>query len=240
MKALLAALQFLTVVPVRGSFSDADRARSLLAFPVVGLMIGVALTALLSVVSATPQLGAVLAVVAMALISGGLHLDGLADSADAWAARRSDPADTLRIMRDPNCGPIGATAIALVLIAKFAALSALLAADNWAVLLVAPMLGRTAALALFASTPYVRSGGLGSAYSEHLDRFSLWAATAIVAFIAMLVAGLTAILAVALLLVGLRTLMLRRIGGATGDTMGASIELTETCLLLSAAVLHSH
>jgi adenosylcobinamide-GDP ribazoletransferase len=104
------------------------------------------------------------------LLSGALHLDGLADSADAWLGGFGDRERTLTIMKDPRSGPIAVVTLVLVLLLKFAALLALIEQQHALALIIVPLLGRSALLGLFLTTPYVRAGGLGQALADHLPR----------------------------------------------------------------------
>ena len=173
LRPLLIALQFLTrlPVPLHGAPLERDIGRSLLYYPLVGLLLGGLLVALAWVpVGGGEGLRAALLLAVWAFASGGLHLDGLADSADAWVGSLGDRERTLLIMKDPNCGPAGVVALALVLLLKFAALQTLLAHGAWEALVFAPLLARTALPALFLTTPYVRPGGLGEALARYLPR----------------------------------------------------------------------
>jgi adenosylcobinamide-GDP ribazoletransferase len=240
-KAFLLALQFLTCVPffLKAAPGPADWGRSALAYPLVGLLIGLLLAGLQQLVGhADPLLQAALLTAAWALITGGLHLDGLADSADAWVGGHGDRERTMAIMKDPRSGPAAVSTLVLVLVLKFAALAALARAGAWSALLLAPVLGRSALIALLLSTPYVRSGGMGSAISEHLPR-----AFAILALLMVAAGGLLAGKAGALALAVavatwllLRWMMMRRLGGMTGDTLGAAVELTEVAVLVALAL----
>jgi adenosylcobinamide-GDP ribazoletransferase len=104
------------------------------------------------------------------LLSGALHLDGLADSADAWLGGFGDRERTLQIMKDPRSGPIAVVTLVLVLLLKFCALWVLVEHGAGGLLVLAPVVGRAAMLGLFLTTPYVRAGGLGAALAEHLPR----------------------------------------------------------------------
>ncbi|MEM7292455.1 MAG: adenosylcobinamide-GDP ribazoletransferase [Pseudomonadota bacterium] len=237
MNPLLAALQFLTVLPVNADFSDRDRALSQLWFPAVGFVFGTVLVALSAVNSHTPLVGGALVVLCWAALSGGLHLDGLADSADAWAAGRGDRERALQVMKDPACGPAGVVTVVCILLAKFAAVAALIGQGQIWVLAAAPLLGRTAVLALFASTPYAREKGLGTPYVEQVSRANLLIGAGLGALGAMVFASIVPVLIAAALLYALRALMMRHLNGMTGDTLGASIEVVECGTLLSAALL---
>lgn len=241
MKALLLAIQFLTRLPTP-SLSDIqprDWGRSALAYPLVGLLLGVLLAALQFVLRGSDALlQAAVLLAAWTLLTGGLHLDGLADSADAWVGGHGDRQRTLEIMKDPRSGPAAVSTVVLALLLKFAALAALLKGGAaWPALLAAPVLGRAALPALLLSAPYVRHDGLGAAIASHLPKpaaIALLIATA--AGVSFLADGWKALLAAAMLLFLLRCACLARLGGITGDTLGAAVELTEAGVLLALAL----
>ena len=152
MRALLIALQFLTILPVRlqGEFSAQDMGRSLLFYPLVGLLIGIVLSLLgWSLTSQLPMVSAILVLAVWVILTGALHLDGLADSADAWLGGIGDKAKTLSIMKDPAAGPIAVVMIVLVLLIKFVMLTVLLSQQNWWALIWSVILARTALPLLF-------------------------------------------------------------------------------------------
>ncbi|SED63271.1 adenosylcobinamide-GDP ribazoletransferase [Pseudomonas kilonensis] len=232
------ALQFLSSLPVRlpGMPEPEQLGRSLLFYPVVGLLFGVLLWLLNALLLDTPLLlHAALLLSAWVLLSGGLHLDGLADSADAWLGGFGDRERTLLIMKDPRSGPIAVITLVLVLLLKFTALLALIEQGQTLTLIVVPVLGRAALLGLFLTTPYVRAGGLGQALADHLPRRAGWQVLWVCALGVLLVAGwagVVALLAASAVFIGLRQMMLRRLGGCTGDTAGALLELLEMAMLV--------
>jgi adenosylcobinamide-GDP ribazoletransferase len=245
MRALLVALQFLTRLPVRlrAAPSEEEVGRSLLFYPLVGLLIGALLATFAMAMSAggiPDLLGAALVLVAWTLITGGLHLDGLADSADAWIGGRGERERTLAIMKDPYCGPMGVTVLVVILVVKFAALAALLACEKGWVVVLPPVLGRTALPLLFLTTPYVRPNGLGSALSARLHRKTM-AAIVMVTLGALIASlgwpGMVAVVAGMSIFIPLRRMMVRTLGGTTGDTAGALVELVEATTLIAVAVL---
>lgn len=173
MLPLLIALQFLTSLPIRlpAMPEPEQQGRSLLYYPVVGLLLGALLCLAAFVLDgAPPLLQAALLLTLWAALTGGLHLDGLADSADAWLGGFGDRERTLQIMKDPRSGPVAVVVLVLLLLLKLAALLALLQAQHYVALLLAPLLGRAALLALFLGTPYVRPNGLGHALATNLPR----------------------------------------------------------------------
>lgn len=235
---LLIALQFLTRLPVSlpGIPTPEQVGRSLLWYPLVGLLLGLLLWGahlLLGQASAVLQAAIILAL--WVGLSGGLHLDGLADTADAWVGGFADRERTLAIMKDPRSGPIAVVVLVLLLLLKFAALFTLLQSGQGIYLLLLPWLGRSLLPLLLATTPYVRVGGLGQALVEYLPRGPLpWVLG--VHLLGMLLFGWMGLLALAtalLLFIWLRRALLRRLGGTTGDTAGALVELGECGVLLA-------
>ncbi|WLG99825.1 adenosylcobinamide-GDP ribazoletransferase [Pseudomonas beijingensis] len=232
------ALQFLSSLPVRlpGMPEPEQLGRSLLFYPLVGLLFGGVLWLLNALLlGAPPLLHAALLLTAWVLLSGGLHLDGLADSADAWLGGFGDRDRTLLIMKDPRSGPIAVITLVLVLLLKFTALLALIEQGQMLALIIVPVLGRAALLGLFLTTPYVRAGGLGQALADHLPRRAAWWVLLVCALGGVLVAGWAGVCALAVTLavfVGLRRMMLSRLGGCTGDTAGALLELLEMAVLV--------
>lgn len=242
MTAFLIALQFLTQFPIqlRTMPTPQQNAQSLLFYPVVGLIIGLVLWGLVIILHTLPVvLLSSLVVVVWIWLTGGLHLDGLADSADAWVGGFGDKERTLNIMKDPNCGPIGVLSLIMVCLFKWAALYVLLEQQLYEVIVLFPILGRLAPLFLFLTTPYVREKGLGASIAAHLPKVA-----SIVVLIFGLAssfyfgwAGLLMMVICVFVLAYLRYKFIQRIGGITGDTIGASIEIIETLSLFSFVVL---
>lgn len=236
------ALQFLSCLPIRlpGMPAPQELGRSLLFYPLVGLLFGVILWAVNGLLLGTPLLlHAALLLSVWVLLSGALHLDGLADSADAWLGGFGDRERTLTIMKDPRSGPMAVVTLVLVLLLKFAALLALIEQQHGVLLIIVPLIGRSALLGLFLTTPYVRAGSLGQALADHLPRTAGKQVLAVSVLGCVLIAGLSGVLAVVLAVlafVWLRQVMVRRLGGATGDTAGALLELLEVAVLVGLAL----
>lgn len=236
LQPLLIALQFLTRLPIRlrGMPEPQALGRSLLWYPLVGALLGALLTAAAQL-PIPPLLHAALLLALWVGFTGALHLDGLADCADAWVGGHGDRERTLAIMKDPNAGPMGITALVLLLLLKFAALSVLLEQSRSEWLWLIPLLARAAMPALFLSTPYVRSAGLGSALATHLPRRAallVVIASASLAAFAQL-AGLLLLLVCAVVFLLIRRLLIRRLGGFTGDGAGAMLEVIEAAALIA-------
>ena len=237
-RGLLLAIAFLTRIPVplHGTVSARDQGDAVPAWPVVGLMLGALFWLLASVAvhlgwAAWPA--AVLLVMLWAGLTGALHLDGLADSADAWLGGQGNRERTLTIMKDPACGPAGVVALVLVLLAKVAAVATLLEHSSLLPLLIAPLLGRAACTALFLRLPYVRENGLGRDAAEQMPRDAVRFMLIAVALLSTWLAIWMLATAVVLYLLG-EQLMRKRLGGFTGDTAGALVETTEAAALLAA------
>jgi adenosylcobinamide-GDP ribazoletransferase len=243
LRAAGAAVCLLTRLPL-GRFLNVDSddlARAGTAFPLVGAAVGasVGAVALLLVHSLGSWLAAVLALATSALLTGALHLDALADSADGLGARTRER--SLEIMRDHAIGSYGATALAVDLLLKAGALSALTThGDVLRAAVVAGALSRTAAVLLAAALPYARSeAGLGAPLT-YGGRGRAAIAVLLAAGIAVAVTGVdgaisAAVMAAITALLGVCSW--RWLKGVTGDTLGATVELTEIGIFLTAVAL---
>lgn len=245
MKALLVATAFLTRIPLPIAADASDVGRAARWFPLVGAGLGIvaalAARGMAGTPSLPPVLGALLLVGAGAWVTGAIHLDGLADTADGFGGGRTRE-DVLRIMRDPAIGSFGAIALLLVMGTKVGALATLLERHTAVpVLVVVPTVSRWTIVALSAWLPYARSeGGLGEALTRHRDASGLFwatAVTAVVTLMALRVDGLILWACAVGVVVALGYTARRRIGGVTGDVFGASVELTETTVLVGAVLL---
>lgn len=244
--AALLALEFLTVVrlrPQRGGPERGSVGESLLWFPIVGLAIGACLVATewLASLLWPPPVAVALVLAANAALTGGLHLDGLADCADGILGGHT-PEQRLAIMRDSRIGTFGVLAVALVLLIQFAALSALPSDALRAALLAAPLLGRLAMVVCIRVFSYVRPSGLGFWYKQELSPPLLAGAAVIaVTLLSATTAGSGFMLLPSLLIaLGAATFSARRIGGVTGDVYGACGVLVETAVMLIVAASPEH
>lgn len=235
------ALQFLTVLSIelKTMPSAKQNGQAMLFYPLVGVLLGLILFAFAMLLAKLPIiLSAALILVLWIWLTGGLHLDGLADTADAWVGGFGDPERTLNIMKDPACGPIGVLSLVVVCLLKFVALYVLLEQHMAAFLIVLPMLGRSVPLFLFLTTPYIRAQGLGRSITDFMPKKRLWMVFVItIALLCMFKwLGLIVLLVFLVMLFYIRSLFIKRIGGITGDTVGAAIELAETAVLLSTVI----
>lgn len=242
--ALIMAFMFLTRLPMPKVANMTARDRGLAAslFPVVGLVLGIILAvlavALLKLLPA--MIVAAVILITWVLLTGALHLDGLGDSADGWLSGAS-PERALEIMRDPRCGSAAVTAINAVLLLKFAALASLLEQGIWQVLLIVPLLGRTASIWLLLITPYVRKDGIARDFIDYASDWTLLGGFILSTLLTALVLGpISAVCLGALLILVfwlLRRLMIQRLQGATGDTSGALCEILEAVTLVVCCAL---
>lgn len=236
MRALLAAIAFLTRLPVGriAAFNAEDVSHSAGWFPVVGLLLGAiyALAAFLLKGHLPLAIVAVLLVILDALATGALHFDGLADTADGFGGGKSRE-DILRIMRDHAIGSYGGVAIVTLVALKVAAYAALLKQSVWiAALILTPALGRWSILLLTAALPYARTSA--SVVEGMGKRSLLWGTLTIAAGLAATVSirSCLATAGVAIVTAAFGLYCRRRIGGITGDTLGANLQLCECVALL--------
>lgn len=233
------ALTFLTRAPIAvREARDAELGASLAWFPAVGLLLGamLAVSAAIGRGHLSPPLLALGLVTLLALVTGGLHLDGLADVFDGLSGGRGNRERTLEIMRDSRIGAHGAVAIAIAVLAKV-----LLLVDvertgmTWA-LVGFPVAARWCAAILVICFPYARKQGLGRAFNGNARFGHLLVASAMTAaFVACIGArAIAPTLAALFAALTLAFAMRRRLGGLTGDVYGAAIELAELAFLLVA------
>jgi adenosylcobinamide-GDP ribazoletransferase len=232
----VAAFAFLTRLPVwSGPLRDEDLGRSVTFFPIVGLVLGLVLTGAGSLLAGalSPTLGAVGLVAVLAALTGGLHLDGVADVFDALGGGRGDRQRMLDIMKDSRIGAHGAAALVLVLLAKVLAASEVLARRDLPGLLAFPAIARWAVTPAIVFHPYARAEGTGRAFSGAARAWEVVGATALLALALfalgprLLVPAAGALAAATVFALWLR----RRLGGLPGDVFGASIELAEVVAL---------
>ena len=245
--ALCCAFRFLTILPLAW-MADRDGElfpRSVVYFPLVGLTVGGG-GVLLCKISATVlpiEVIPFVALVYLAAISGFLHLDGLADSGDGLLSHRSREA-SLSIMKDSRSGAMGVVVLIMVLLGKFTALSTLTFSQLMIAVFLMPLAGRVAIVCSMAFFPYARQeGGLGGLfYSSRMRRLSV-GALALLAVSSWVVGNPWLVVSASFGVVGLCWLFgsfcRQRIGGMTGDTLGAVCELAEmvTAFIVCAAIV---
>lgn len=237
LKGFLYSIGFLTVLPVRIPGELKHYPYMSAAFPLVGLVIGLILAGagiVLAYLNA-PLASAVILICLWIGLTGGLHLDGLADTADGLAAGFSSE-KTLKVMADHTNGTFAVISIVLTILFKVSVLSALTGSQSMA-LLVAPVLGRwSVTLTLFLSK-YPEKDGLAKPFFSETKGRSLFAATVIAFAISFVVLQSKEAAIIVMILNYFVTFLLlqyfeSRIGGNTGDTLGAIVEINEAAILL--------
>ena len=242
-RSFRAALGLMTLLPA-GDLLEAtpeEKRQSLYFFPLVGLAIGILLWLFWYVLPDSPWLSAMVVLVIWVVLTGALHLDGLADSVDAWMGGHRDPGRTLSILADPTSGPMAVVTLILVLGTKLVALSALFQADAAICLAAIPVIGRIGIIILYGTTPYVRPGGIGEALRpEARDRYWLIASLGVGIVVMVLFLGfylLPALAGAVAIFLLVRQAAMERLRGFTGDVAGAMIELVEAVSLLVVALV---
>ncbi len=236
MRHLIFALQFLTRLPAPALKSVAPDmlSKSKIWFPFVGIIVGGALVLTLTLGGKIdPWLGALFTLLCWGWITGAMHLDGLADLADAIGAAHRDPGRLLAIMRDPHVGSFGVLAICLQLIAKLILLMLLareIPSSLWGIALI-PAWARYGAL-VWAQTLPPLAPGLGEQFSQKSSGLVPWGLGLLCASWLFAPALMLAPIALSLWWLFLRN----RLQGMNGDCLGAGIETTETMLLAAIAV----
>lgn len=226
-----AAVGLLTIVPVGGRELRAGSERGAgLWLPLVGALVGIVAAGAYGLGEALlgSGYGAALALTISAILTGGLHHDGLADSADALGVR-GDRARRLAVMRESGIGAFGALALIAFALLATAALARLSPPDAVIALIAGHTLGRWAALAQLAFVAPARADGLGATFAADRVGFAIGSVVALaIALVAGgILAGLCAVAAAALAAAAIALLADRSIGGRTGDTLGAAVLVSE-------------
>lgn len=236
MRGFLTACQHLTILPVPAKAGPTDLGPAAAYFPAVGALLGLILAGgdLLLLPALPPGVAAVVLLAGWVLLTGGLHLDGLADSLDGLGGGWSRE-EALAIMREPRVGAYGVVGIVLILLLKASALAALPPGLRWRALLLAPSLGRLAPVLLARLCPPARSEGQGQAFVLTVSAAGVAGATAFAIALALLVLWpwggvLLGWTFASAWLIG-RSLN-RRLGGVTGDLLGGAVEVTEGLILV--------
>jgi adenosylcobinamide-GDP ribazoletransferase len=232
LRGLIVAIQFLTRLPTPqlSESEPGELTRASDWFPVAGALIGVVVAAAAwAGAHFGPWIGALFGLLAWVLVTGALHLDGLGDVADGLGGAHRVPGRFLEIVHDPHIGGFGVTAIGLQLLSKLVLLDAIVAASQVPALVLVAAWARWGTLVLGKVVPPLGEG-LGQRFAEGIDWrvVGLHGAVLVAASVMMAPPLLGALIIVPMLAV----YWMRRVGGITGDCHGASIEVTETLLLV--------
>jgi adenosylcobinamide-GDP ribazoletransferase len=241
---IITALQFLTIFTLKKDHrvDENDLARSMAYFPFVGFLIGLILVWADRALSwfFPDTISNIFLLVLAAVLTRALHLDGLADTIDGIAGG-SDPASRLAIMKDSRIGTAGVLAVSFVLLTRYVCLNNLFGEFKNAVLLTAPAFGRWSQMLMMFRAEYGREHGLGKAFVGHVRTGGLVIASVvslgisawvIVRDVRTVFLAIGIPLAIAAGTVLWRWFITRKIGGVTGDSVGAASEMSETLTLL--------
>jgi len=241
--SFLLALQFLTVIPLRVKDAGEQKmAGSMVFFPLIGLLLGLFLAGTNSLLSFLnfPTLALnVITVVVLIFITGGLHLDGLSDTADAFLSGKPRE-QMLEIMRDSRTGVMGVLSLISIILLKIILLFSISSSLEPKALMLMCSLSRWSAVAMMFFFPYARQEGKAGVFVKGMNlRIFIFSSIAAVVAVAVVwqIKGLLILLIVTGLSYALGKFSTKKIGGITGDILGAGIELTEIITLLLVFIL---
>jgi adenosylcobinamide-GDP ribazoletransferase len=239
------ALGFLTVYPLRATdtWTPETLGSSMVYYPLVGLFIGIALwilSLMLNTLFPLPVAN-VLLLIGLAMMTGGLHLDGLADTIDGLSGGYSRE-ETLNIFKDPHVGTMAVVGVVLVLMLKYASLNALPDDAMLPTLVLMSTLSRFSMVQLASFSSYARpSGGIGEPFIRGIKREHFVTAMLLTVGIALLFSGVRGLMIWSLVVLatyGYLTYFRKRLNGITGDVLGATNEINETLVLILATMVY--
>ncbi len=243
MKGAMLAFGFLTRLPLP-SIADCKQQEMSAAtvwFPLVGLTIGLVLASAAWIgFHSNPWMAALLVVLAWIGMTGALHLDGLADLADALGAAHRDPERFYDVMKDPHIGVFGVIALIAVLMTKLVVTSVLLEMPGnqfWMLVLI-PAWTRFGAMLWLRTLPAIASGS-GEQFAGESLNYAIWVWGPALYIISWIATGFLFAACSIMCLWLWRTYLQWRLHGMTGDCLGAGIEVCESCLLLLGVWLSS-
>ncbi len=238
MSSFLLAIQFLTILPLgEKKFSPDKLAWALIYFPIVGLFLGAILAGLnicLSSLGISALAANIILVIALAILTRGIHLDGLADTADAFLSAKGKN-EMLEIMHGPHIGVMGVLSLISIILLKIGLLSSVGTAIKPGIIMLMCILGRWSAVLSSYLFPYARQEGKAKVFIEGmtLKIFIISSIMVILcAYIALNIAGLVVLLIISGFTYLIGSFICKKIDGVTGDTLGAVIELAEVMTLL--------
>ncbi len=238
MRSFLIALQFLTIFPVKikSEIKNEDFGSALLYFPFVGLVIGLVLFSSAIISSLLPILiKSALILIVSVIITGGIHLDGFVDVCDGFYGNKPKE-KILEIMRDSRIGAMGAIGLILILLLKFSLIVSLKGVILWEALVEMAVFSRWSQVLACGITHCVRQEGKAKYFIEYSNKKNLVIGGLFTVALFLLMAGVKGVfLFMLLFLCALLSIQYvkRRIGGMTGDTIGAISEIAEVSVLLS-------
>jgi len=247
----LAALRFLTIIPSpwRREASPEELGRSLVYFPVVGIIIGLILAGLSWLLGLILPLAVVnvLLIVCLAVISGALHLDGFVDTCDGIAGHKTIET-RWQVMRDSRAGGFGIAGVCLLLLVKYISLNNVPEPLLMATLVLMPVISRWAMVYALFAYPYARPSGLGKVFKQEANWQRFVIATIITLAVVMglthwpnitysYLAGLVIMGGTWVIVTAVAVYLKHKFAGLTGDTYGAINEVAEVCVLILVCLL---
>jgi len=237
----LAALQFLTIIPLHLNIKQDEIGKSQCYFPLVGLFLGLILAGLSLLLNLFLPFALIniLLIVLLVTSTGALHLDGFLDTCDGIAGHRT-PHERLAVMRDSRAGGFAVIGTCCLLLLKYISLNTIPDINRITTLILMPVLGRWGAVYAIFFYPYARPHGLGKIFKEHANWHNFFLATLtalIVAIVLWRLPGLITMLGTWIIVLGMAGHLAKKFGGLTGDTYGAIIEVTETGVLIIISLL---
>lgn len=243
MNSLLSALKFLTIIPVKTKAGTAPlTADSLIYFPAAGLVLGIVLACIQQLLSYSGlhnlAISAAL-VVALIILTGGMHLDGLSDTFDGLASWKGRE-DILKIMRDPHAGAIGVLSMISAILLKIAFIASLKPAGSALSLILMTTISRWSMVLAISFFPYAREQGKAKVFMDgKKNKFLILStlSTMIVITLSSPLAGFAAMITSCAAAYIIGKMVSLRIGGITGDVLGAINEINEIIILLTIILL---
>jgi len=243
MNSFLLAVQFLTVIPLKiKEVSEKSLANSAVYFPLVGLLIGLVLLAInyfTSILNLPLLTSNIILVVSLIAITGGMHLDGLSDAADAFLSGKPKE-EMLNIMRDPCAGSLGVLSLICIILLKIGLLYSISSILRPNILILMCVLRRWSMVFSVSNFAYARKDGKARVYMQKSNPGIFLQATAItlvITFFSLYLRGLLIWAIVAAVTYLINRFVSKKIGGLTGDTIGAISEINETLVLFSCLII---
>lgn len=244
MKYFLIALQFLTIFPVeiKQNIEEKDYAKSLNFFPLVGLLMGICLSLVLFILNPLPlPVEAAVLLIILTALSAGLHLDGFADTCDGFCSGVDSKEKILQIMSDSRSGVMGIVGVSCLLILKFSLLMTINRELLWKIIIIMAVFSRWVQTFSCVFLPYVKEKGKAQFFVLYSDKkkvifnaILVLAGCIVFAGVKILFLLLLSFMAVYMFLLYARS----KIGGVTGDIIGAASEITEAGVLFFALILY--
>ncbi len=239
--SFLAAVKFLTIIPLWREASPGELGRSITYFPVVGVIIGLILASLnwlLGLLLPSSVVNALL-IVCLVVLSGALHLDGFVDTCDGVAGHKTVE-ERWQVMHDSRAGSFGIIGVCCLFLVKYISLNSVPETFLMTTLVLMPVVSRWAMVYAIFAYPYARPSGLGKVFKQGASWWRLAIATLITLVVVMVLARLTGVaimVGVWVIVIVMAAYLKRKFSGLTGDTYGAINEVAEVCVLILACLL---